>query len=66
MKVKRVRGFKRKDRVSFINPIPIKLYEGKVVSVDGAYVMVKVKINGEKVLIDCLMNELELLENPKV
>ena len=66
MKVKRGRGFKRKDRVAFINPIPIKLYEGKVVSVDGAYVMVKVKINGEKVLIDCLMNELELLENPKV
>lgn len=65
MKIKRARGFKPKDRVAFINPIPIKLYEGKVVSVDGAYVMVKVKINGEKVLIDCLMNELELLENPK-
>jgi hypothetical protein len=51
---------KRKDIVTF--DMPLKVNEGKVVNVDGAYIMIEVKINGKKILVDRLCNEVQLLE----
>jgi transposase-like protein len=39
--------------------MPLQVNEGKVVKVDGAYITIKVKINGKKIYIDRLINEVE-------